>query len=290
LVGSSTAFETGQLMFWRFLNTGAQSGDYNMALDAAIAQSGAMSEPTLRVFKWQPDCISLGYHQNAEEINLTKCRRAGIDVARRPTGGRAILHAQELTYSVIIPAAHSWFEILPLDIYRRLSEAIASGLRHLGVQVSFAPGEKLHVDGRPLRLACFASSARNELLAGGKKIVGSAQRRFRQGTLQHGSILLDSAHDKLPEFLAGDETAREIERRRLKEHTTTLRQVCGRNIGFEETVAALRRGFAETLQIDFYADVVTDAENKLAEMWRTRFQILKQNKGDEICASETSPS
>jgi lipoate-protein ligase A len=261
-------------MLWRFLNTGAQSGDYNMALDAAMAQSGAIAEPTLRVFKWQPDCISLGYHQNADEINLTKCREAGIDVARRPTGGRAILHAQELTYSVIIPATHKWFAILPLDIYRRLSEAIAAGLRYLGAAVNFAPGEKLQVDGRPLRMACFASAARNELLANGKKIVGSAQRRFRQGTLQHGSILLDAAHDKLPEYLTGAEAVRAIERRRLQDHTTTLRQVCGRSVEFDETASALRRGFAETWQIDFYDGVVTPEENKLAETWRERFQIL----------------
>lgn len=264
-------------MRWRFLDTGAQAGDYNMALDAALAQSGARSEPTLRVFNWQPDCISLGYHQNAAEVDLEKSRQAGIDVARRPTGGRAILHAQELTYSVIIPASHAWFEILPLDIYRRLSEAIAAGLRHLGANVNFAPGEKLHVDGRPLRLACFASAARNELLAGGKKIVGSAQRRFRQGILQHGSILLDAAHEHLPEFLTGDDTAREIERQRLKEHTATLRQVCGQPVAFAAAVQALRRGFAETWQIDFVDGVVTAEENKLAETWRERFQILRTN-------------
>jgi len=262
-------------MRWRFLNTGANPGDYNMALDAAIAQSGATTTPTLRVFQWRPECISLGYHQNFEEIDLAKCRQAGIDVAKRPTGGRAILHAQELTYSVIIPAAHEWFEILPLDIYRRLSEAIAAGLRHLGAAVNFAPGEKLHIDGRPLRMACFASAARNELLANGKKIVGSAQRRFRQGALQHGSILLDAAHEQLPEFLAGDESAREIERRRLRDHTTTLRRACGRNVDFDETASALRRGFAETLLIEFFDDAVTEAENKLAEMWRERFHILR---------------
>jgi len=262
------------MMRWRFLNTGPQAGDYNMALDAAMAQSGAINEPTLRVFKWQPDCISLGYHQNAGEVDLEKCRRAGIEVARRPTGGRAILHAQELTYSVIIPATHAWFEILPLDIYRRLSEAIAAGLRDLGAAVNFAPGEKLHVEGRPLRMSCFASAARNELLAGGKKIVGSAQRKFRQGILQHGSILLDQAHDRLPEFLTGDESARETERRGLEDHTTTLRQVCGRLVDFDETMSALRRGFAETWQIDFFDGVIAEAENKLAEAWRERFQIL----------------
>lgn len=264
-------------MLWRFLNTGANAGDYNMALDAAMAQSGGCNEPTLRVFQWQPDCISLGYHQNAEEINLLKCKKEGIEVARRPTGGRAILHAQELTYSVVVPATHQWFAILPLDLYRRLSEAIAVSLRYLGAEVSFAPGEKLHVDGRPLRMACFASAARNELLASGKKIVGSAQRRFRQGTLQHGSILFDAAHSKLPDFLAGDESARAIERQRLAEHTATLRQVCGRTITFDETALALRRGFAETLHIDFYNGAVMPEECRLAETRRHRFQILRTN-------------
>ncbi len=264
-------------MLWRFLDTGANAGDYNMALDAAMAQSGPCNEPVLRVFQWQPDCISLGYHQNAEEIDLLKCKKEGLDISRRPTGGRAILHAQELTYSVIIPATHPWFAILPLDLYRRLSEAIAVSLRYLGAEVSFAPGEKLHVDGRPLRMACFASAARNELLVGGKKIVGSAQRRFRQGTLQHGSILLDEAHDKLPDFLTGDESARAIERRRLAEHTTTLRKVCGRTITSDEAASALRRGFAEALHIDFYNGAVMPDENRLAETWRSRFQILRTN-------------
>jgi lipoyl(octanoyl) transferase len=264
-------------MLWRFLNTGANAGDYNMALDAAMAQSGHCNEPTLRVFQWRPDCISLGYHQNAEEIDLLKCKKEGLDVARRPTGGRAILHAQELTYSVVVPATHPWFAILPLDLYRRLSEAIATGLHYLGAEVSFAPGEKLHVDGRPLRMACFASAARNELLAGGKKIVGSAQRRFRQGTLQHGSILLDEAHAKLPDFLTGDESARAIERRRLAVHTTTLRKVCGRTTTFDEAASALRRGFAEILHIDFYNGAVMPEENQLAETRRDRFQILRTN-------------
>jgi lipoate-protein ligase A len=274
-------------MRWRFLNTGAQAGAYNMALDAAMAQSRVTNAPALRVFKWQPDCISLGYHQNADEIDLAKCRQAGIEVARRPTGGRAILHAQELTYSVVIPTTHEWFKILPLDLYRQLSEAIAAGLRQLGAEVDFAPGEKLHVEGRPLRMACFASAARNELTAAGKKIVGSAQRRFRQGILQHGSILLDTAHEQLPEFLTGDETGRAIERRRLKNHTTTLRQVCGRLVDFEEAALALRRGFAEALGIDFINDAITDEEHQIAERWQERFRILNLKPREDLCASET---
>ncbi|MDZ7345065.1 MAG: lipoate--protein ligase family protein [candidate division KSB1 bacterium] len=264
-------------MHWRFLDTGGQAGDYNMALDAAMTRGGFCVEPTLRVFHWQPSCISIGYHQKAEEIDLEKCQILGIEVVRRPTGGGAILHAQELTYSVIIPATHPWFQILPLDLYRRLGEAIAAGLRRLGVDVSFAPGERLRVPGRPLRTACFASAGRNELLAAGKKIVGSAQRRFRQGTLQHGSVLIDEAHRALPDFLTGSETAREAERRRLADYTTTLQKVCRRRIAFEEVALAMRRGFAETLRIDFRDAEVLPEEISLAHTWRERFRILKQH-------------
>jgi hypothetical protein len=95
--------------------------------------------------------------------------------------------------------------------------------------------------------------------------------------LQHGSILLDDAHASLPDFLTGDEEAREIERRRLTDHTTTLREVCGRVIAFEEVAAALHRGFSETLQIEFCDGEVLPEENALAEMWRERFRILKHH-------------
>lgn len=271
-------------MPWRFLDTGFHAGDYNMALDAAIVRGGFCEAPTLRVFRWRPYCISLGFHQKEEEIDLEKCLAAGIDVARRPTAGRAILHAEELTYSVVIPGRHPWFEMLPLDFYRRISEAIAHGLRYLGVDAQFAPGEKLFHEGKPLRLACFASAARNEIVVHGKKIVGSAQRRFRAGTLQHGSILLRDGHEQLIDFLAGDKAGLAAERALLSDHTVTLAQVCQREVTFEETKAALKRGFEEMLEIVLQDDEVLPAEVKLAETERTRFRIGRTNPLEAIYA------
>ncbi len=255
-----------------------------MALDAAILRGGFCETPTLRVFRWQPYCISLGFHQKEEEIDLAKCHAAGIDVARRPTAGRAILHAEELTYSVVIPGRHAWFEMLPLDFYRRISEAIAHGLRYLGVDAQFAPGEKLFHVGKPLRLSCFASAARNEIVARGKKIVGSAQRRFREGTLQHGSILLKEGHEQLIDFLAGEKESLAAERALLLDHTVTLAQVCKREVTFEETKQALKRGFEEMLEIVLQDNEVLPAEAEMAEMERTRFQIHRTNHLEAIYA------
>jgi lipoate-protein ligase A len=264
-------------MHWRFLDTGFEAGDYNMALDFAMVAGGFCELPTLRVFRWRPYCISLGYHQKEEEIDLAACRLAGVDVARRPTAGRAIFHAEELTYSVVIPKRHAWYEMLPLDFYRRISEALARSLQILGVDAQFAPGERLHHDGKPLRLSCFASAARNEILAQGKKVIGSAQRRFRDGVLQHGSILLREGHERLLDFLAGNEAGLAVERARLQHHTATLAQAAGRAVTFEEMKLALKRGFEEKLEIVLQDDEVLAAEAELAEMERTRFRVLQTN-------------
>lgn len=273
-------------MLWRFLDTGLAAGDYNMALDAAIARGNFVAIPTLRFFRWQPFCISLGYHQDAGEVDLDKCRAAGFDVARRPTAGRAILHADELTYSVMIPAAHAWYEMLPLDLYKKISEALVGGLTLLGAPAKFAPGERMQQDGRPLRMSCFASAARNEVIAEGKKVVGSAQRRFREGVLQHGSIILHDGHEQLPDFLKGDAFAIATERSRLLEHTTTLARLCRRVITFSEAAHAIRRGFMETLGIELQDGAVQRNEHELAEAWRERYGILTNHLSEEnLCES-----
>ncbi|MGH7493298.1 MAG: lipoate--protein ligase family protein [bacterium] len=275
-----------RMMIWRFLNTGFGRGDYNMALDAALALGGFQDLPTLRVFRWRPFCISLGYHQNAGEIDLQKCEADGVDVVRRPTAGRAILHAEELTYSVAVPAAHVWYQMLPLDFYRRISEAIASGLQLLGAGIEFAPGEKLYHDGRPLRLACFASSARNEITANGKKVVGSAQRRFRAGVLQHGSILLQREHERLVKYLVGTPAEVAAERVRLQQHTTTLADILPEPTSFEEVMRALRQGFEKTLRLEFVEVEALSEEIEWAGRGSERYRIHKPNQQEKIvCTS-----
>ena len=257
-----------------------------MALDAAFSRGGFCETPTLRIFNWQPFCISLGYHQEAEEINLAACAAAGIDVARRPTGGGAIFHAQEVTYSVSIPAEHAWYKFLPLELYRRISEALARGLQCLGASVTFARGEfppAVISEGRGLGLACFASSARNEILCKGKKLVGSAQRRFREGVLQHGSILLGPQHRRLIDFLAADQALRRVEQKRLMEYTTTLEDACRRKVDAHEVITVLLEGFQETFSIQFESGHALPEELELAAVWRERYRVFMNYQEASLC-------
>ncbi|MCI0695950.1 lipoate--protein ligase family protein [candidate division KSB1 bacterium] len=267
-------------MLWRFLETPPARGELNMAVDAAIARGGFCKMPTLRIFSWQPYCISLGYHQNAADVNLEACKGAGIDVARRPTGGGAIFHAHEVTYSVSVPSNHVWYNLLPLDLYRRVSEAIANSLQLLGAAVTFAPGEPRgvrHANGRPLRMACFATSARNEILCHGKKIVGSAQRRFREGTLQHGSILLGADHRRLIDLLAANEAERAGERMSLVDNTITLEAACGRKVEAPEVIKNMQKGFASTCEIQFEDSSLLPEENELAKLWCEKYRVFINN-------------
>ena len=273
----------------RFIVTPPERGALNMALDAAIARAGVCEIPTLRIFSWRPFCISLGHHQQPAVIDLGACEDAGIDVARRPTGGGAIFHAQEVTYSFCVPAAHPWYRLLPLDLYRRINEALASGLTRLGAAVAFAPGQDAARSGRAsLYAACFASSARNEILVHGRKLVGSAQRRFREGTLQHGCILLGLQHHLLTDFLAGGATDVDLEKSRLAGGTTTLFEVCGRAVAEHEVRTALLEGFAATCGIHFEDGHLHQEEDDLAAAWRERYQIFMPKTEASLCASVCS--
>jgi lipoate-protein ligase A len=180
---------------------------------------------------------------------------------------------------------------LPLDLYQKISEAIANGLRGLGASVTFAPGEprrQRSADGKSLRMACFASSARNELLCDGKKMVGSAQRRFREGALQHGSILLGTFHHGLIDFLAADEATLRRERASLVDHTMTLFEACRRSLDASEVIAALRQGFASTCSIRFEDGHLLTEEEELAAVWRERYRIHIHNKEASLCSDARS--
>ena len=273
-------------MRWRFIDTGFNAGDYNMALDTAMTRGGSCQIPTLRFFRWKPYCISLGFHQNVAEFDTSKCLAEGIDIARRPTAGRAILHVDELTYSVIIPASHPLYKILPLDFYRLISETLVDSLQSLGAKVEFARGEKLYRNGRPLRISCFASSARNEIVYNGKKIVGSAQRRFREGTLQQGSILLSDDHKRLFHFLKYENKVIASEKQSLAERTTTLKDVCQRPVGYEELAKAIYQGFCKKLEISFEDKAVTKDEMELTKSLIPQYRTMNTREyNNEILES-----
>lgn len=184
------------IMSWRVLVHAPQSGQFNMSLDKTLLDevSGPQSRPQtyLRFYQWIRPTLSIGFSQRAERVvDLDYCNAQGIDIVRRPTGGKAVLHDRELTYSVASndPA---FFPLTDISAtYCRIANALQCGLRFLGIETTIAQDNARPRASRPLSAACFAISNGQELLWQNRKLVGSAQRRSRTAFLQHGSILIE---------------------------------------------------------------------------------------------------
>src|SRR6202022_3122798 len=161
---------------WRLLVDAPAGGAWNMAVDEVLLDGVAAGAagPTLRFYGWRPACLSLGYFQPFDVVDLDACRALGIDIVRRPTGGRAILHDRELTYSVALPASVLGSDGGVLPSYYRLSLALQEGLRLLGVPATLAPESA--AGGSPEHgPACFDRPSAHEILVEGRKLVGGAQ-------------------------------------------------------------------------------------------------------------------
>lgn len=235
------------------MNTGA----FNMQFDMDLAERLLHGEipPTLRLYGWTPWAVSLGYNQSEQDIDLERCREFGFDVVRRPTGGRAILHSNELTYSVVMPANGRGIT----EIYSIISKALVSGLSTVCSDVSYETSQPNFqaLYKREESIPCFSASARYEVQIHGKKLVGSAQRRFTHsdGTevvLQHGSILLGHEHRMLAEILrVTDDTVRTKITNDIETKTIDLSSAVGRPVAFRETAEAVKHGFESMMNIQF---------------------------------------
>ena len=182
---------------WRLLVDAPAVGAWNMAVDEVLLDgvAAATTPPTIRFYGWNPPCLSLGYFQPFDVVDVDGCRALGVDVVRRPTGGRAILHDRELTYSVALPAPVLGQDGGVLPSYYRLSLVLQDGLRRLGVPATLAPeSARSSAAHGPV---CFDRPSAHEILLHGRKLVGSAQTRRGGGLLQHGSILIEPRIDKL---------------------------------------------------------------------------------------------
>ena len=256
-------------MNWRFENTGFHSGVFNMEYDESLARElvDGVGNPTIRVYGWRPIAISLGRNQSIDEIDLNKTSVAGIDVVRRPTGGRAILHANELTYCVVM-IAHGKNV---LSLYEEISRALIAGLQELGAPVAIEKSQphfpSLYQNSSAT--ACFSSTGRYEIKCGGKKLVGSAQRRYtvaggEEVVLQHGSILLGSEHKQIVDFLRlPSNEERGALRRDLDEKTTELSTVLHRSVTFDETANAVFNGFRNAWSISLEHGTMIDDQQKV---------------------------
>ncbi|GHV61340.1 octanoyltransferase LipM [Spirochaetia bacterium] len=236
---------------FRLLKTGLRDGFYNMALDEALleAVSRGASLPVLRFYGWTPPTVSLGYFQGIrEEVDLDACKRHGVGVVRRISGGGAVFHQAELTYSIIMKETHP---LAGNDIqasYATLCAAIVAGLAHLGVASQFVPI--------------------NDIIAGGRKISGNAQGRRKGCVLQHGTILLENDLDLMFELLrVPSEKIRGKLIADVKERVTSLKALLGRSVSFDEAAAAMTAGFKEALSLEL---VETPVSAPLPERDRAR--------------------
>ena len=248
-------------MPWRLLDTPPARGAWNMALDEALAGSVAQGgAPVLRFYRWSPACLSLGRNQPAAGLYDEEAIRArGWDVVRRPTGGRAVLHHRELTYSAALPDTLLGS---PREAYTAMNRALVAGLRRLGVDAA-VQGDTRRRAPAPSTSPCFAEPVEGEVMAGGRKLVGSAQRRMGSVLLQHGSLPLEDDQGEVAALLR--QPMADADR------PAALVPLLGRVPAWEELAAALAEGWREALGAEVVPGALTDPEKGRAEALAERY-------------------
>jgi lipoate-protein ligase A len=241
-------------------------GARNMAADEAIlaAVAAGNSPPTLRLYAWTPACLSLGYGQRAREADAGRLAERGWSLVRRPTGGLAILHTDELTYSLALPLNDSLASGGIVESYQRISTALLAALETLGAQPRAEPKDR---DAAPNPSpVCFETPSHYEITVSGRKLVGSAQARKGGGLLQHGTLPLTGDLARICDALAyPDEAARGAAKREVRARAITLAEALGREIDWQTAADAVARGFADALGVIFTRGELSPDERGAAE-------------------------
>lgn len=251
---------------WRLIYDIATTGIRNMAIDEAIlaAVCAGAAPPTLRFYRWSPPCLSLGYGQKAADADVSRIDALGWQMVRRMTGGRAILHTDELTYSLTVPDTHPLAAGDVVASYRRISQALAVGLHALGAAVEAdRRAQSIPSSGA----VCFETPSHYEITAQGRKLIGSAQIRRRGGLLQHGSLPLYGDLGRICDVLVyADDSARAAARQQVYARALTLSQALnGRQVIWETAAEALAQAFANTFDLALSSGSLTEAEYTHAE-------------------------
>ena len=275
---------TYPLTHWRLLITpsGPADGPLNMAIDEAILLGVAAgdSPPTLRFFGWEPPCLSLGSSQPLTDVDFNRLQARGYDCVRRPTGGKAILHKDELTYSVITSQTDPRVAGGIVESYRRLSEGL---IRGLALMELIAQNDKVYqtIGDSPTQEnpVCFETPSNYEITLIGKKLIGSAQARKQGGVLQHGSLPLAGDLADICDVLTfADEAARAQAKERLQARAISLKLALGQMVTWQTAASAMKHGFREALNLEFET-----GELSLAEIERAN--ELRQKKYSQLFAA-----
>lgn len=259
---------------WRLVITPPAPGAWNMAVDEAILTSigKQLVPPTLRLYSWNPPCLSLGYAQLFSDVDRPNLAARGWHLVRRPTGGRAILHTDELTYSVIGPLSDPRLAGSVLDSYRCLASALLSALHRLNIPAeSHATSASQGSTARgPV---CFEVPSNYEITVVGKKLIGSAQARRKEGLLQHGALPLSGDLTRITQVLKfSDETSRQEAALRLLAHATTAEAVLGYPLTWQAAAQAFQSAFQEVLNLQLTLEPLTkDEKTRTTELVRDKF-------------------
>lgn len=240
-------------MIWRFIDSDSNTGSFNMDFDVQLAKEFDSNEAILRVYRWSPYCISFGANQNISEIDIQKASSENIDVVKRPTGGRAILHSEELTYSIIYPIDQNTSSHV---LYSEINLALKAGLTHYNSVLSQIQLENNQPNFKDFykedkSSICFAVSAKSEINFNGKKLVGSAQRKFGNVILQHGSILCGDYHLRIADFLNLPENKKESIKQEISSTTVDLKTILNKEIDYSVLINSIKIGFADHFKINF---------------------------------------
>jgi len=268
---------------WRFLVTEERDAFFNMALDEALFLLCLKEKlpPVLRLYQWEKTSVSFGYSQKINNtIDLNSCKNKGIDVVRRITGGRAVLHGDDLTYSLC--SSEDYYDILGknvMETYERISRAFILVLKRFNIKGCWAKGVRKNFDegeNYDIKAPCFLSSSRYEINVNGKKLIGSAQRRFKEGFIQQGSFLIKRGEVDLIDLLA-DQNQKKTMKKILKENSVTFEELIGKGghypylawkalISLEELAEATREGFEKYFKVKL----------ELKKLNRNEFELAKK--------------
>ncbi len=245
-------------------------GAENMALDYFLTHFAAeQNQPVLRFYGWEPACLSLGRHQNADLVDSQKLNE--IDFVRRPTGGSAIFHSNELTYSFILPAKMLGHH----EMYTYFHRILAQALNKLGFPVKLQKSQlsDAYINKGNDTFSCFNRAARSEIKYQGKKVVGSAQKIYKHAILQHGSIMLGKNHLKIVDFLRLDDDEKIQQKKILEDHAMDLSAI-GKPVPTIATISeTLLNTFEQNGVSKIYYQYINDPEWRKSRTYLDRFRI-----------------
>ncbi len=248
------------------------TGAFNMALDYSLAQNMTDdSIPVLRFYGWQPYCLSLGHNQDSSLIDFDQLKNKGYDVVRRPTGGSAIFHSEELTYALILPRK----AIDHHKIYELFHSLLTNALRQLGygVELNYVSDHENYIKEGHKRFACFNRPAFAEVKFSHRKVVGSAQKIYRHALLQHGSILIGEKQNEIIRFLKLNEPEKIKYEKNLRERSVSLFEINKQRIAPLQIAEALLRQFDQVLHLKLFYEQLTAGDIEHAQKFVHQFKI-----------------